>query len=81
MLIYFIAFIASFVMIWLKAMQQLNVVKDKRLYIMPISMCMALCEVSIIGLVVSQSFWLFIPIGLGGGCGCLLAMSNHKKIK
>ena len=67
--------------IWLKAFQQLNVQHDKYLWVPPISLLMALCEVSIVSLIVSNSFWLFIPIGVGGGVGCIAAMLAHKNFR
>ena len=76
---YLIAFSVSLTYIYLKAWQQINVI-HKRYKQMPIpSLLMALCEVSIIGLVVKNGFWVFIPIGIGGALGCMLSVwKNHK---
>lgn len=75
---YLIAFIVSFVYIYLKAWQQINVIHQKYINVLPVSLMMALCEVSIIALVVRDSLWMFIPIGLGGGLGCMLSMKINK---
>lgn len=79
MIAYLTAFAVSFVYIYLKAWQQINVMKERYRWVMPVSFGMAICEVSVIGLVVAKSFWMFIPIGLGGGIGCIMAMKwNHR---
>lgn len=79
MIAYLIAFGISMTYIYLKAWQQINVMKERYRWVMPVSFAMAICEVSVIGLVVAKSFWMFVPIGLGGGIGCMLAMKfNHR---
>lgn len=77
---YFItAFIVSFVYIYLKAWQQINVMRKRYKAVPVVAMLMALCEVTTVGLIVHTSFWLFIPIGIGGALGCLLSMwRNHR---
>lgn len=77
---YFItAFIVSFVYIYLKAWQQINVMQKRYKAVPLVAMLMALCEVTTVGLIVHTSFWLFIPIGIGGALGCLLSMwRNHR---
>lgn len=77
---YFVtAFLVSFVYIYLKAWQQINVMQKRYKAVPLVAMLMALCEVTTIGLVVHTSFWLFIPIGIGGALGCLLSMwRNHR---
>jgi hypothetical protein len=76
---YFIAFGVSYAYIYLKAWQQINVIKLRYRMVPLVSMLMALCEVTTIGLVVHTSFWLFIPIGIGGGLGCVMAMWRHNR--
>ena len=76
---YLIAFIVSFIFIALKATQQMNVIHYHFKAVMPVSMGLAICEVSIITLVVRDSLWLAIPLGIGGGLGCLIVMWLHKK--
>lgn len=74
-----LAFLASFIYIFTKAFQQLNVVNKRYLAVMPTSMVMALCEVTIVASVVKESWLIFIPIGISGGLGCLLAMYLDDK--
>lgn len=77
---YFVtAFLVSFTYIYLKAWQQINVVQKRYKSVPVVAMLMALCEVTTVGLIVHTSFWLFIPIGIGGALGCLLSMwRNHR---
>lgn len=72
----------SFIFIFLKAMQQLNVVHDQKLWIIPTSIGMGLCEASILLTIVrADSLWLGVAAGIGGGSGALIAMKLHKRIK
>lgn len=82
MLIWMVLFLVNVLYIFLKAFQQLNVVHDKYLWIAPVSLCMALCEVISIGAIATyRDLWLAVPIGLGGAVGCLVAMCMHKKLR
>lgn len=78
-MMYATAFLVSFVYIYLKAWQQINVIRKQYRQIIPVSFMMALCEVSIVGLVVNTSFWLFIPIGAGASFGCLLSVWKNNR--
>lgn len=82
---YAAAFFASYLYIFLKATQQLQVVNFLYARILPTSLGMAACEVfimlnviktadSIAGLVL-----LALCIGSGSGLGCLTAMRRFKK--
>ncbi len=78
-------FAVNFVFVMLKSMQQKSVVADKKLFIVPTSMAMAGCETFMIGsiatlVIASQSYWAFIPAGLGGGVGCLLGMEIYNRL-
>lgn len=76
---YALAFGASFIFIFLKAFQQLNVVHRQYLLVVPTSMAMSACEVAVIYLVAKQGWgWLVVATGLGGGLGCVAAMFLHK---
>ena len=75
------AFLVSFVYIFLKAFQQLNVFHKEYKLVMPTSFAMAFCEVAVIAFVVKTSLWVFVPIGLGGGLGCMTSMWVHSKRK
>lgn len=80
--VYALAFSASFVFVGLKAAQQLNVVHDRYLLILPTSFLMAMCEVYVVSQAAMSGWgWIVIPIGLGSGLGCLLAMYLHKKLR
>jgi len=79
MISYLIAFGVSYAYIYLKAWQQINVIHKRYTWVVPVSFMLALCEVTTIGLVVHTSFWLFIPIGVGGGLGCIMAMWRHNR--
>jgi hypothetical protein len=75
-------FIVNVAYIWLKAFQQLNVVHHKLAWVAPTSLLMGACEVfAIATIAATQNYWYFIPVGLGGGLGCILAMLTHKYIR
>lgn len=81
---YLFAFLASYVYIWAKATQQLQVVNFRYWRIMPMSLVMAACEVFIMVNVIrtADSFGglalLAFCIGIGAGLGCLTAMFRFK---
>lgn len=65
----------------LKCFQQLSVQHDKHGWIIPVSLSMAACEVFTTKLIVANSVWIFIPLGVGGGLGCMGAMWFHKYLR
>ena len=78
-------FAVNFVYVMLKSMQQKSVIADKKMFIVPTSMAMAACETFMIGsiamlVISSQSYWAFIPAGLGGGFGCIIGMEIFNKL-
>lgn len=76
------AFAASFVFVSLKAWQQLNVVHHKVWWVLPTSMAMAACEVFVISAAARSGWgWIVIPVGLGGGLGCIAAMAIHRRVR
>jgi len=78
----FATFVASFVGVFFKAFQQLNVVHHKILWVIPVSYVMAACEVFLIWqIAIAQSLWLLFPIGTGAGLGCVLSMVLHKRLR
>jgi hypothetical protein len=80
--IYLAMFVATFALVFLKAFQQLNVVHHKTLLVVPTSFGMAACEVASVGMIaITQDWWLVVPMGLGGGTGCLLSMAAHRKVR
>ncbi len=74
------AFAASFCYVGLKAFQQLNVVHGQYLWVIPISIGMAACEVYVVASVVKTGWDLpmVLLIGLGSGLGCIASMYTHK---
>lgn len=81
-MIYALAFAASFVYVFLKALQQLNVVHGSVWWILPVSFGMAVCEVFVVVNVASAGWgWIIFPIGFGSGLGCLVAMHFHRRIR
>jgi hypothetical protein len=78
MSVFVLSFVVTFIYIFLKASQQINVVKGRYLWIMPTSIGMGLCEVSIVLLVVrADTLMMGLATGVAGGLGCMLAMRFH----
>lgn len=81
MLAYSLAFVASFVFIFLKAFQQLNVVHKQYLWVLPTSMLMAVCEVYVIATTAQTGWgWLVLWVGLGSGLGAIASMYTHGRL-
>jgi len=80
-MLYALAFVASFVFVFLKALQPLNVAHANYIWIIPTSLAMAVCEVYTVA-AVAASGWgaIVLPIGLGAGIGAILAVVFHKRI-
>ena len=76
------AFLSSFLHVSLRAFQQLNVLHDRVAWVLPCSLLMGATEVfGVLLIVKSESFLVFIPLGLGGAAGCLLAMFLHRRLR
>lgn len=78
-------FAVNCVYVLLKAFQQKSVQHDKKIFIFPVSLLMAACEVFMIGtiatlVVATQSYWAFLPAGIGAGCGALLGMELFNRL-
>jgi anaerobic glycerol-3-phosphate dehydrogenase len=79
-MIHLTAFAAAYVFIFLRAFQQLNVVRGNKVLIVPTSVGMAACEVYTIGAVVLNGWgWIVVTIGVGSGLGAICAMWVHKR--
>ena len=79
-LLYFAAGGSSFLFVFLKAFQQLNVAFGKYLWVMPTSFAMAACEVFVIAAIAREGWGVIVlVVGFGAGCGALLAMYLHKR--
>lgn len=71
----------SFGYVSLRAVQQLNVTARRYLWVTPVSMLMAATEVFLVTTQVSHGAgWIILPIGLGGGMGCIAAMAFFDHI-
>lgn len=68
------AFIVCAVAVALKSWQQLNVVNRKTKAIPLVSFLMAASDFAVISLVVLDGWVVILPMGLGGGVGCLLTI-------
>lgn len=74
--------LAAFVGVAFKAFQQLNVMHDKKLWVVPVSFGMAASEVFIIAqIAITQNYYLIFPLGLGAGAGCIFSMTLHKYLR
>lgn len=79
---YCAAFGATYISIALRAFQQLNVIHDNRMWVIPASVGMAACEVLTVALMVKEGWgWIVLWIGFGGGLGTLTSMWLHKRIR
>lgn len=73
------AFLATFAFIFLKAFQQLNVVRGNYWWVFPVSMAMAVCEVFTISTIARNGWgWIVLSVGAGGAIGCVCAICSHK---
>jgi hypothetical protein len=73
-----LAFSASYLFVLLKSFQQLNVAHGKYLWVLPISMSMAVCEVYVTWQAAVNGWgWVVLPVGLGGGIGAMCGMALH----
>lgn len=87
-MIYIASFFVTFFYVFAKAFQQRNVTFDRYIAIIPLSFIMATGEyfiVAIIGVTavnhgVTESAWLILSNGLGGGIGAISAILLHKKV-
>lgn len=71
--------LCSLAFIALRSFQQLNVVHDRRLWVIPTSALMSICEVSAVLTVIRNGWWSWIPMWIGGSLGCLMAMAAHRR--
>lgn len=76
-----LTFCVSFAFVALRAFQQLNVQHSRYWWVMPTSMLMAVCEITIVTQLVKTGLALAIPLGLGAGLGCIAAMQLHNYLR
>ena len=75
------ALIASFCIVFLKAMQQQHVIHRHFYWAAVTSYGLAVCEVAVLLIVIDKG-WPAVPwIGTGGAMGVTLAMWTHGKMR
>lgn len=81
-MIFLISAAVSFIYIFLKATQQLNVVSGQYWRVWPTSMLMGICEATILIYVVkADTIWIGIANGFGGGLGAMVGMWLHHRTR
>ncbi len=72
--------VVTFFYVALRAFQQLNVVNGNYKLVVPTSVLMSIGDVAIVLLIVkTDTLWMGVSNGIGGGLGCMLAMYASKK--
>lgn len=78
----FLLLFTSFVFIFLKSWQQLNVVHHQLWWIIPTSFAMAVAEVFTVANMAHYGWgWVILPIGFGSGLGSLTSTILHKRAR
>lgn len=78
---YVIAGVTSFAYVALRALQQLNITARRFLWVTPVSILLATGEVYLVTTQVQfGAGWIILPIGIGGGLGCIFAMTAFDYI-
>jgi len=78
---FLIAFLVSLATVGLKITQQQNVNHGRKQWAVVCSFSMAALDVCVIGLIVKNSYWIWLPVGAGGALGCVLSMHFYPKRK
>lgn len=79
---YLLAFIASYLFVFLKSFQQLNVVHNNYWWVVPTSILMATCEVYVIYNAAHMGWgWLVLWVGVGSGLGAVSSMFIHNLLR
>lgn len=77
-----LTFLATFLLIGVKAIQQINVAHRRYRGMLACSLVMAVMEVAVISSVVLTGWAAVLPIGLGGGLGAMAATYfNHHYLE
>lgn len=80
-MIYIALFGNCFIMVFLKAWQQQNVIHRQYYWVMPTSIALAFVEVYMIFTVAHRGFGpIIIPIALGSALGCMVSMWLHDRV-
>jgi hypothetical protein len=81
MTIFILSAIACFAYVFLRALQQLNVVHNHYWRILPVSLLMGVGDAILILLIVkSDTIWIGLTNGIGGALGCYLAMWVNRRL-
>lgn len=73
-------FIAAFALVFIKAVQQLNIVNYKYFLVIPTSFCFAAGEIFIVLQIVKGSWEIWPYMGAGAALGAISAMWLYKKV-
>lgn len=71
----------AFLFVGLRSIQQLNVMHHRIAWVIPTSLCMALCEVTSLLNVIKGGWWSWVPVFVGGCSGCVLGMHLHLMMR
>lgn len=81
-MIYLGLFLSSLVFIAMRAFQQLNVQHDRYLWVPPVTVAMAVCEVlTVTAIIKTSTLYAAIPLTFGGVFGCWFSMWLHKQMR
>ena len=73
-------FLSTLVFVFFKALQQQQVVAGMYMRVVPVSFCMAICEVLIVlNVVKAATVWAALPMGFAGAIGACCAMWMHRR--
>jgi hypothetical protein len=73
--------LATFVYVFLRALQQKNVQGDHYWRVLPTSIGMGVGDVILVLLIVkTESLWMGVTNGIAGGLGCMVAMYLNKHL-
>ena len=79
---YLAVLVASFVSIGLRAMQSLNLVHARWLYVPPVSLGIACADVLVVVNVAREGWGLVVfPLAVGGTLGCWAAMLLDRRLE
>ena len=79
---FLISAVATFLYVFLRAFQQINVIHRHYWRIFPTSLGMGIGDVLLILLIVkADTLWIGLTNGIAGGMGCYLAIYLTKRLK